>query len=514
MINYREILRLLSLGYTQRQIAASVHCSRNTVRDTQYSAEKLGIIWPLEDSATNEFLDLQFHPERARTNGIRKEPDYAYVHKELSRNGVNLSLLWSEYCTQCYNEGSVPYMYTQFCDRYRHWAKLTKATMRIKHKPGDAMQVDWAGSTLTISDQTGEECEAYIFVAVLPCSCYAYAEACADMESETWLLCHAHAYSYFDGVTRLLIPDNLKTGVTSNNRYETVLNRSYQELAEYYDTAIVPARVEKPKDKSLAEGTVKFVSTWIIAALRNRKFFTITQVQEAVREKLEELNLIPFKKREGNRRSAYFTEEKEFMKQLPLIPYEPAVWSTAKVPLDYLISDGKNKYSVPFDLIGETVDIKLTKRLVEVFFKGSRVAFHQRADRQLRDPIVQPGHMPEEHRRYLSYNSDDFTQWAMSIGKSASVVVKHFLDSGKEPEQGFKACASLTKLCDKYGAEKLELACERVLSFAQKPSIRVIKTALNASKKIQAVSALSADTSYGITRGAEYFSREEMNGDE
>ena len=507
MINYREILRLISLGYTQRQIAESVHCSRNTVRDTEHSAKKLGLSWPLEDSMTNAILESMFHPGKVEQDNLRKEPDYDYIHRELAKKGVNLSLLWNEYCTKCYSSGEIPYMYTQFCDKYRKWAKLTKATMRIKHKPGDVMQVDWAGNTIPIYDPAGDEDKAYIFVAVLPCSCYAYAEACSDMRSETWLLCHAHAYSYFGGVTRLLIPDNLKTGITANTKCDTVINRSYQEMAEYYDMAIVPARVRHPKDKSLAEGTVKYVSTWIIAALRNRKFFTIGEVQQAVREKLEELNRFPFKKREGNRYLAYINEERDYMKQLPLTPYEPAVWSTAKVPLDYLISDGKNKYSVPFDLIGENVDIKLTKKFVEVFFKGSRVALHKRADIQLRDPIVNSGHMPEEHRKYLSYNADDFILWAKSIGENTAEVVSRFLNSGKEPEQGYKSCASLTKLSDKYGSEKLETACKQVLAYSKAPSIRIITSVLRNSTQTTPVSSPDDET-YGITRGAAYFSKE------
>jgi transposase len=171
-------------------------------------------------------------------------------------------------------------MTTQFGDKYRRWARITKATMRIQHKPGDAMQVDWAGNTLPIYDSvTGEISNTYLFIAVLPCSCYVYAEICADMKLDTWLFCHVHAYEYFGGVTRLLIPDNLKTGVTSNTRYDTVLNRSYQELAEHYDTAIVPARVDHPRDKSLAEGSVKFASTWILASLRDFRFFSVDEAQ-------------------------------------------------------------------------------------------------------------------------------------------------------------------------------------------------------------------------------------------
>lgn len=509
MVNYREILRLTSLGYTQHQIAASLHHSRNTIRDVVKIADSLGLKWPLDDSVTNEELKSFLFPDQVSESSSRKEPDYSYIHNELAKSGVNLSLLWSEYCAECHASGKTPYMYTAFCDKYRHWARLSKATMRINHKPGDVMQVDWAGTTIPYYDTiTGDENSAYIFAAVLPCSCFAYVEACDDMKSTNWLLCHAHAYSYFGGSTRLLIPDNLKTGVTANTRYDTIVNKSYQEMAEYYDTAIVPARVRRPKDKSLAEGTVKFATTWIIAALRNRKFFSIEEVKTAVAEKLEELNRIPFKKREGCRYSAYIDEEKEFMKQLPITPYEPAVWSTAKVPLDYLISDGKNKYSVPFDLIGEEVDIRLTKQTVEVFFHGSRVASHPREKIKKRDPITIPDHMPMEHRKYLSYSADEFTKWAESIGEFTTKVVDVFITSGKEPEQGYKSCASLTKLADKYGHKRLEKACERVMTFSKVPTIRNISTILkNGQDKINENNKSVAPPSHGITRGAAYYQK-------
>ena len=258
MVNYREILRLNSLGYSQRQIAASSQSSRNTVKAVLEASQKAEMQWPLDDSATNEVLEAAFHPDRTTSVNTRKEPDCIHIHKELAKPGVNLSLLHCEYCEECRTNGNTPYMYTQFCDKYRRWARTTKATMRIQHKPGDAMQVDWAGNTIPIHDRvTGEVIDAYLFVAVLPCSCKAYAEACDNMRTEAWLLCHAHAYSYFSGVARLLIPDNLKTGVQSNTRYETIMNRSYQEMAEHYGTAIVPTRVRAPQDKSLAEGTVK-----------------------------------------------------------------------------------------------------------------------------------------------------------------------------------------------------------------------------------------------------------------
>lgn len=371
------------------------------------------------------------------------------------------------------------------------------------------MEVDWAGDTIPVYDPvTGEPSPAYLFVAVLPCSCFVYAEACSDMKAENWLFCHVHAYNYFGGVARLLIPDNLKTGVTSNTRYETVLNRSYQELAVHYGTAIVPARVRKPQDKSHAEGSVRFVETWIIAALREQKFFTIGEVRQAVSQKLEELNDRPFKQRNGTRRTAYLEEERGFMLPLPANKFEPAVWTTAKVSSDYLISDGRNKYSVPSNLIGEQVDIRATRNIVEVFYHGSRVASHLRFQTAQHDPIVKPEHMPPEHRKYLDYNADSFKAWAKAAGPMTERVVEYFLSSGKAPEQGYKACASLAKLSERYGNTRLESACERILAYSSTPSIRNLSSILkNGQDRINPTKepTVSEPTGFGITRGAAYF---------
>lgn len=514
MVNYREILRMSADPlYSQRQIENSLHCSHHTINDVLEAAKRIGIQWPLDEAVTNEELKEILFPDKFRPVGVYVEPDYAYMHKELAKPGVKLVLLHNEYRERCVMNGQTPYMYTQFCEKYRRWARITKATMRIQHKPGDAMQVDWAGNTLDICDSvTGELSKAYLFVAVLPCSCYTYAELCNDMKQENWLLCHVHAYNYFGGVTRLLIPDNLKTGVTSNTRYETVLNRSYQELAEHYDTAIVPARVEHPKDKSLAEGSVKNASTWILAALRDRRFFSIEEARQAAFEKLEELNNRAFKKREGCRHSAYIAEEREFMKPLPTTPYEPATWSPERlVGADYLISDGTNKYSVPFDLIGEKVAIRATRNTVEVFYRGDRVAIHARKPIAQRDPIVRPEHMTPEHRRYLNYNADDFTVWGNSVGPKTAAIVQYFLTNGKEAEQGFKACASLTKLEERYGAMRLERACGRLLEYSPNPTIRTLSSMLkNGQDKLTAPvqqESTGKTESHGITRGADYYRR-------
>ena len=510
MVDYREILRLNSLEYSQTQIADALHSSRNTIREVVKLARDKSISWPLDESLTNQKLHELLYPEREEKVQVYMEPDCPHIHAELARKGVNLTLLHEEYRVRSFGAGRVPYQYTQFCDCYRSWAKKNKATMRIHHKPGDAMEVDWAGGTLPISDPvTGETVPAYLFVAVLPCSCIAYAELCGDMKSENWLLSHVHAYEYFGGVPRLLIPDNLRTGVTKNTRFETVVNRSYAELADHYGTAIVPARVRAPRDKSHAEGTVSYASTWILAALRNEVFFSLEDAREAVAEKLERLNEAPFKKREGNRRDAYLLEEKEFMQPLPANAYEPSVWSEQTVLLDYTITDGLNKYSVPYDLIGEKVSVRVTREGVEVFFHGNRVAAHQRDGKRRKDPITVASHMPENHRQYLSYTRNDFLSWASSVGSSTEKVVRFFLESGRAPEQGFKSCVSLRRQAERYKPERIEEACRQVLLFSGEPSVRsigvLLKTPLSNPGSEASHASRPVHRSRGITRGADQF---------
>ena len=510
MLDYRNILRVSSdPDKSLRTMEQELHSSHHTIKKVLEAAQRAGITWPLPDTVTNEMLMELLFPEEYQKTALYAVPDYSHIHVELAKKGVNLTILWEEYCVNCNATGKVPYMYTQYCEKYRQWARVTKATMRIQHKPGDTMEVDWAGATLDIHDPvTGEVTKAYLFVAVLPCSCFTYAEACDDMKLENWISCHVHAYNYFGGVTRLLVPDNLKTGITKNTRYETVLNRTYQEMAERYNTAIVPTRVRHPQDKSHAEGGVKFASTWILAALRDRKLFSLEEAKSVVSEKLEELNDRSFKKRPGSRREAYLEEEKEFMRPLPSEPYEPAIWSPdLKVGNDYLVSDGMNKYSVPYDLIGEKVNLRLTPNTVEVFFRGSRVAVHARSKVFRRDPVVKQEHMPMEHRMYLGYNEKEFTDWANTVGPNTAAVVKYFLTSGKEPEHGYKYCASLTKLSDRYGPVRLENACQRLLAFSSAPSIRTLSTILkNGQDRAQQEPTVQKEPiQHGITRGADYF---------
>ena len=510
MIDYREIIRLKNLKFSNVAIANSLCCSRNTVSEVLKLAESHSLEWPIPETLTNKDIEQLFYPGRG-TNEGRRLPDYEYIYNELAKPGVTLSLLWAEYCAKCEAEHTIPYQHTQFNEKYHAYAASKKATLRIKRKPGETMEVDWIGDTLKVYDSANCcEIPAYIFVAVLPCSLYGYAEAFPDMKSNHWIEAHVHAYSFFGGVTRILVPDNLKTGVIKNTRTELILNRSYHEMAEHYGTAIIHARPVKPKDKPNAEGTVKVLETWILAALRNRKFFTFQELNKAIHKKLEEFNAKPFQKKKGSRLSAFLEEERDFLMPLPASPYETAVWSTATIQPDYLITVGNCKYSVPYEFIGKKVDIRAAEKSIEVFYHGDRIASHVRK-MYAPEPIYLPEHMPENHRKFLEYNTESFLDWGKSMGHSTHLVIKHFLFMHKVEQQGYKSCASLMKLADRYGTDRLENACTKALSYTPNPSLKNISTILKNGQDKVVLTSESARVSnkeslkYGITRGASYY---------
>lgn len=510
MIDYREIIRLKNLKFSNVAIANSLCCSRNTVSEVLKLAESHSLEWPIPETLTNKDIEQLFYPGRG-TNEGRRLPDYEYIYNELAKPGVTLSLLWAEYCAKCEAEHTIPYQHTQFNEKYHAYAASKKATLRIKRKPGETMEVDWIGDTLKVYDSANCcEIPAYIFVAVLPCSLYGYAEVFPDMKSNHWIEAHVHAYSFFGGVTRILVPDNLKTGVIKNTRTELILNRSYHEMAEHYGTAIIPARPVNPKDKPNAEGTVKVLETWILAALRNRKFFTFQELNKAIHKKLEEFNAKPFQKKKGSRLSAFLEEERDFLMPLPASPYETAVWSTATIQPDYLITVGICKYSVPYEFIGKKVDIRAAENSIEVFYHGDRIASHVRK-MYAPEPIYLPEHMPENHRKFLEYNTESFLDWVKSMGHSTHLVIKHFLFMHKVEQQGYKSCASLMKLADRYGTDRLENACAKALSYTPNPSLKNISTILKNGQDKVVLTSESARVSnkeslkYGITRGASYY---------
>lgn len=253
MTSYREILRLHSQGISQRSIAASCGCGKGTVQRTIEHAREHGLTWPLPAEMTDERLRKLFSPSVREVVGY-KDPDFEKIHRDMAKSGVTMSLLWNEYSGECRQSGEIPYMYSAFCDRYREYSVRSKATMHIERRPGEQLEVDWAGQTMEITDNlTGEIIPAYIFVAAHSYSGYAYVEGFLSQNQESWIAAHVNAYRFFGWVTRILVPDNLKTGVTKTSRYEPVINRSYHEMAEHYGTAVLPARVRKPKDKPMVE---------------------------------------------------------------------------------------------------------------------------------------------------------------------------------------------------------------------------------------------------------------------
>jgi len=444
-------------------------------------------------------------------------PDYDHVHREMSKSGVTLTLLWLEYCDECRRYGQIPYQSTQFYKYYSDYVRKTGATMHIERKPGESMEVDWAGGTVpVVSAETGELLDTYVFVSALSYSGYAYAEAFWSMQMEDWIRAHVHAYIYYGGATRLLVPDNLKAGIVKNTRIETVVNKTYQELAEHYGTAVLPARVEAPNDKPYAEGAVKGVKTWILAALRNKKFFSLTDLNEAILEKLEEYNANPFQKIEGSRQSKYL-EEKSFLLPLPRHPFEQAEWKIATVQKDYHVKCGNQYYSVPHTYIGKKVNIRTTRDVVEVYFDNMRICSHQRDDAYRDKYITDRAHMPEGHRKHGEWSGDRFRAWATKIGTNCRACVEYFLSSVKVEEQSFKTCNALLHLSGKYTPERLERACQRVLSFTQRPSFKAVDSVLKSGQDIaeaeanEQVRRRESVLEHGFIRGAGYYGRGDGN---
>ncbi len=503
MTNYKEILRLRSLGISTRTIAESVGCSRRTVQSVLSRVNELGLTIPLPDNMTNEELSAKFFSKK--TPDVSYEmPDCDWIHKELQKSGVTLSLLWYEYYDRCISSGKQPYKLTQFKKYYRDYSVKHNLTMHLEHKPGDVMQVDWAGDTLPLTDiHTGEVVDLYLFVCTLPYSGYTYCEVFRKMTLPNWIAANVNALEYFGGVPHIIDCDNLKTGVITHGKDEIVLNRTYSDFAEYYNLAILPGRVRKPKDKAHVEGAVKIAESWILAALRNRTFFTEAEAVVAVREKLEELNNRPYQVKEGSRRDA-FQEEKLFLRPLPLHPFEFAEWKKAKVGLNYHISVEKQNYSVPYEYAKREVDVRVTKSTIEVFWGGNRIASHIRLYGRPGQYSTAEAHMPREHQKYLEWNGDRFRSWAKKIGEATYTVVDRILLRGVAEQQGYKSCMSLLKLTDKYTAERLEAACKKALKYGPRPTyknvLEILKSGLEKDELTEA-----PQKSYGFVRGADYF---------
>jgi hypothetical protein len=307
-------------------------------------------------------------------------------------------------------------------------------------------------------------------------------------------------------VARILVPDNLKTGVTKNTRAEVVLNKSYQEMAEHYGTAIIPARVHTPKDKATVEGAVGNVSSYILAAIRNQKFFTLRELNDVIRERLYAFNHKPFQKKDGSR-ATWFAEERASLLPLPRNPFELAEWKSATVAFNYHIAVDEQFYSVPFEYIKRRVEVRLTRSVLEVFFEGSRICSHVRLQGRRGQYSTQEAHMPPNHQQYLQWNGERFSKWAVKIGQNAAMVVESILAGYKVEQQGYRACMALLKLSDQYSPQRLESACAKALDYTSRPSYKAIATILKSGQdRISKDTAASVEPSaFGFTRGAEYY---------
>jgi transposase len=459
----KEILRLkFEAGLGNHKIARALGISAATVWDTLVRSQAAGITWPLPEQMSEGELERLLYPSVSTTS--RKSvhlPDWPEVQRELRRKHVTLRLLWEEY-KATHPDG---YEYSWFCQHFRSWQKDIDLVMRQEHKAGEKVFIDWAGDTLALIDaDTGEVRPCYLFVGVLGASNCTYAEPTLRQDSSAFLSCHVHMFEFFGGVPELLVPDNLKTGVTSPSHYEPDLNPAYSALAEHYGCCVLPTRPRRPKDKAKVEAGVLFAERRIIAVLRRRQFFSLEEVRSAVATELERLNGRPFQKLPGSRWSLFLSEEKPFLRPLPVRPYEHRDRKRARVHIDYHVELFGHYYSVPYALAREEVEIRYTPTAVEIFHEGVRVASHARSDARGR-ASTDPAHMPPRHRHYAQWTPERFAGWARKIGPETEKLVLAVMARYRHPALGYRSCLGILRLEQRYGAARLEAAAARTLVF-------------------------------------------------
>lgn len=509
MKNIKEILRLASDGYLSvRQMAKSCSCSPSTVSAVLERARSanLTLDWPMIHNMSDSELEDKLYPdENYRTE--RPLPDMNFIHREMKKKGVTLQLLWQEYLEQ-YPDGLG---YSQFCDYYLKWRGKRNISMHQIHKAGEKCYVDWVGPTMkTVDRRTGKISPAYLFVGALGASELFYTEAFPSMELEHWINAHVHMFTYFGGVTEIIVPDNLKAGVTKACYYEPEIQPTYLEMARHYHTAIIPARVRKPQDKSLAELTVQLVERWIVAKYRNETFFSLYELNKTIRKELDAANLRPFQKMDGCRRSVFEKTEKQLLRPLPIRSYEMTVFVNARVGLDYHVEFKGNFYSVPFQFVKDEVLIRATSGTIEILKDNKRVASHPRIkpDKKFGYNTL-PEHMPEKHRFQAEWTPERLIKWAEKIGPDTTAYVDKVIQSRPHPEQGFRACLGILKLSNTYGEAVLEKACTQALEY-RKYSYKALKIIIDNLPDIP-LDTEQPTPEHSNVRGSEYF-RQIVNG--
>lgn len=498
-----EALRLKAAGLSTRKIAASLGVGQSTVSEYLKRADGAGFGWPLPEGVTDADLEARlFRPQGGETRRGLAPPDWAVVHRELRRKDVTLSLLWEEYRV-IHPDG---YGYSRFCELYRRWEGRLTPVMRQHHVAGEKLFVDYAGATLDVVDPTtGEVREAELFVAVLGASSYTYAEATWTQALPDWIGSHIRAFDFFGGVPGQIVSDNLKSGVTKACFYEPTVNRTYADMAAHYDTAVIPARPYKPRDKAKVEVGVQVAQRWIAARLRNRQFFSLAELNAAIRELVEGINGKVTRHLGASRRDLFDELDRPALKPLPSEPYEYAEWVERKVGLDYHVEVGRHYYSVPHQLLKKRLWARITARTVEIFHDGQRVASHVRTSANRRHTTVSE-HMPASHRRYAGWTPEEIRRRAARTGPNTATLVDVILHERTHPEQGFRSCLGILRLAKSYGPSRLEAACLRALEINARSYTSVNSILKNHLDRRQPEKAADGPAiSHPNIRGADYF---------
>jgi transposase len=457
----REVLRLyLALGMTYRAIGRSCGLSPSTVSGYLGRVRVAKLIWPLPPELNDdEALTRLLYPDEHRPLPSRPEPDWARLHLELRKKHVTKQLLWEEYKA----EQPGGYQYSQFCERYARWAATVTVTMRQTHRAGEKMFVDFSGDGLELVDpKTGEVTTAKLFVAVLGASNLTYVEPVLSEDLPTWTGCHVRALDYFGGVAEIWVPDNLRSGVKSPNLYEPDLNPTYAELARHYGAAVIPARVRKPRDKAKVEQGVLLAERWILAALRNRTFFSLEEARAAVKELVEKLNHRPMRQLKRSRREVFEELERPALKALPATRYEFARWARPRAGIDYHVEFDDHFYSVRYQLVGKQLDLRATETTIEVFLGGRRETSHLRSYEKGKH-TTKSEHMPKAHQAHVEWTPVRLVEWAKKTGPATAALVEEIMRRRVHPQQGFRACLGILHLGRRYEGERIEAACARAL---------------------------------------------------
>lgn len=506
MSKIRRTLQLLAdAGLSRRQVAGALGISKTTVSEIALYARDAGVDWALAGSLSDDELQARLYPPPRPRSSTRQEPDYAGLHQELKRPGVTLQLLWEEYRA---GAGDQAYRYSAFCDKYRAWAKLLKRSMRQIHPGGERLFVDYAGQTVPVIDSTtGEIRRAQVFVAVLGASNYTYACATWQQTAADWVGAIIETLGFIGGVPRLLVPDQPRALIANPDAYEPVTARLMQELGEHYGVAVLPARPGRPQDKAKVEVGVQIVERWILAALRHRRFFTLAELNAAIAALLAELNLRPFKKLPGCRRSAFEALDAPASKPLPATPMVLAQFKLARVNIDYHVAFEGHCYSVPHQHVGQSVELRVTATTLEVLLRRQRIAAHARSARAGGFTTVAE-HMPASHRAHRQWTPAKLIAWGERLGAATGAVVRWQMEHRPHPEQGYRACLGLMRLAREYGAERLEAACARALSV-RAPHYRSVKSilacGLDRQESTLSGAAASPMPSHDNVRGPGYY---------